>query len=459
MPKIQTMTQGRPLRLLIAFALPLMLGNIFQQLYTVVDTAIVGRGVGLDALAALGTVDWMNWMVLGIATGFTQGFSVRIAQKFGEGDWDGVRFVAGQSAVLSFGIALLCTALIQLGLPLFLALLRIPQELRALASLYTRVLMAGFPLVVLYNYCSAILRGIGDGKTPLLAMIVAAFTNIILDCVTVFVLRWGIAGAAAATVFAQGVSAVVCILKIRRTPLLRFGKQQLRMDMEVCTGLVGLGAPISAKNILVALGGMTIQTIVNGFGTSFIAGFTATNKLYGVLETAALSYGYAVTTYVGQNYGAKQPDRIRKGMRAATVLSLLTSVVIAAVMIVFGRPITMLFISADDPGLVAAAGDTAYLYLVFMSVSLPVLYVMYAYQAALQGMGRTVIPMFSGCVQLALRVGLALVVGWTGYEMGIFGAEVAAWYGAAVILVVSYFRCIRKAFPKDATAGHLNPAT
>lgn len=444
MSKHINMTQGKPLRLLFSFALPLMFGNVFQQLYTVVDTAIVGRGVGMDALAALGSVDWLNWMLLGIAQGFTQGFSVRISQKFGEGDMKGLRQTAGQSALLSIVIAVVCTAAIQLALPQILVLLRVPEELKAMAALYTRVLMAGLPAVVFYNYCASILRAVGDSRTPLIAMVVAALTNIVLDFVAVFLLGWGIAGAAAATVLSQCLSGFVCAAKIRKTPGLHFEKQQLMPKAADCLDLARIGTPIAAKNMIIALGGMVIQSIVNGFALSFIAGFTATNKLYGLLEIAAISYGYAVTTYVGQNYGAQKLERIRSGVRSAIILSLLTSVVIAGVMILFGRSITMLFISAEDPSLMAAAGQTAYQYLCVMSVSLPVLYLLYVFLSAMQGLGRTVATMVSGIVEFVLRVGFAMLVGWSGFEAGIFGAEVSAWFGAAAFLSVSYLRCIRK---------------
>lgn len=444
MSKHIDMTRGKPLRQLISFALPLMLGNVFQQLYTVVDTAIVGKGVNMDALAALGTVDWLNWMLLGIAQGFTQGFSVRIAQKFGEGDEEGLRQTVGQSALLSAIIALVCTLGIQLMLPLILELLRVPAELKSMATLYTRILMAGLPVVVFYNYCAAVLRAVGDSRTPLIAMVAAAVTNIVLDCITVFWLGWGIAGAAAATVVAQCLSGVICAVKIAKTPQLRFRKEHLKPRARDCRDLAGIGSPIAAKNMIIATGGMVIQSYVNGFVLSFIAGFTATNKLYGLLEIAALSYGYAVTTYVGQNYGAQRPDRIRKGVRAAVILSLITSVVIAGIMFLLGRPITMLFISSEDPAMMLAAGETAYQYLCVMSICLPVLYLLYVFLSALQGIGRTVDTMVSGIIEFVLRVGLAVLVGHLGYAAGLYGAEVSAWFGAAVYLAISYFRGMRK---------------
>jgi len=444
MSKTVNMTQGNPLKLLIAFALPLMFGNVFQQLYMVVDTAIVGRGVGMDALAALGGVDWLNWMMLGMAQGFTQGFSVRVAQKFGEGDEDGLRLFMGQSAVATAVLAVLCVLLGQLALPLFLAFLRVPETLLGMATLYTRILFAGLPAVFFFNYCSAMLRAVGDSKTPLIAMTVAAVTNIILDIVVVFLLDWGIAGAAIATVIAQCLSGVICLVKIWHTPQLRFVKKDLALRGDILSNLLKIGIPAAGKNLVVALGGMAVMTVVNTFETPFIAGFTSSNKLYGLLEIAALSYGYAIITYVGQNYGAGRIDRIVAGMKSAAVLSVITALAISALMFLFGRPITMLFISTENPADAVMAGDVAYGYLCMMSSCLPVLYILYMFLSALQGWGDTVRPMISGAVELAARIAVAAVVAYTGHETGIFCAEVMAWTGAVVYLGYHYYKWMKK---------------
>jgi len=436
--KTLNMTRGNPLGLLVRFSLPLMLGNVFQQLYTVVDTAIVGKGVGILALAALGSVDWLNWMMLGIAQGFTQGFSVRVAQTFGAGDRKGLHRVMGQSVVATAALAVLCTLLGQLGLPLFLRLLKVPEELYTSAALYIRVLFAGLPVVFFFNYCAAMLRAVGDSKIPLLAMTVAAVANIVLDAVAVFALGWGIAGAAAATVVAQCLSGGICAVKILRTPQLRFEKGELRPQRKTMADLLKVGTPVAAKNIAVAAGGMVVLSVVNTFGTTFIAGFTASSKLYGVLEIAALSYGFAVNTYVGQNYGAGRMDRIRSGMKSATALALGTSLAVAAVMFLFGRPITMLFISTENLAEAAQAGEIAYRYLQVMAGGLPVLYVLYLLLFSLQGLGDTVQPMLSGLVELALRIAASVAVAYTGYAMGIFAAEPAAWVGSTLYLWYHY---------------------
>ena len=444
MSKTLNMTQGRPLSLLIRFSLPLMFGNVFQQLYTVVDTAIVGKGVGMAALAALGGVDWLNWMMLGIAQGFTQGFSVRISQKFGEENWDGLRRFMGQSALISAVLALICVLVGQLALPLFLLFLRVPAELSGMASLYTRILFGGLPVVFFFNYCSAMLRAVGDSKTPLVAMSVAAVVNIGLDIIAVFVLKWGVAGAAIATLLAQCLSGGICLIKICRTPLLRFGKQDLLPDRNVLGNLMGIGSPSAAKNMIIAIGGMAVMAVVNTFSTPFIAGFTSTNKLYGLLEICALSYGNAVITYVGQNYGAMRFDRIRAGMKSAAILAVATAVVISALMFLLGRPITMLFISTENPADALEAGNVAYQYLCVMASWLPVLYILYLLFSALQGLGDSVRPMISGIIELVCRVGIAIAVAYIGYESGIFLAEIFAWTGAVVYLGYHFRKRLKK---------------
>ena len=433
------MTKGHPVGLLIRFALPLMFGNVFQQLYTVVDTAIVGKGVGMEALAALGTVDWLNWMFLAICQGFTQGFAVRMSQKFGEGDTEGLKHTIGVSAKLSAYIAIVSLIVAEAGLPLFLKLLQVPGDLMPYASIYSGIILAGIPAMMYYNYCASVLRAVGDSKTPLIAMIAASLANIVLDCIAVFLLDWGIAGAAAATVLAQVLAGAVCMVKMLHTPQLRFEKHHMAKNPLLTRALMALGAPLAAQFVIIAVGGMAVQSVVNRFQTSFIAGFTATNKLYGLLEIAAISYGYAVTTYVGQNYGAQQPKRIRSGMRAAVILSLATSAVIACLMFTFGRAITMLFISPENPALAASAGNTAFDYLCAMSVCLPLLYLLYVYQAALQGLGDTVRSMVSGIIEFILRVGGAFIIGFTGWRRGIFATEVSAWIGASIYLAISYY--------------------
>lgn len=445
MARTLNMTTGSPAKLLFSFALPLMFGNIFQQAYTIVDTAIVGRGVGITALAALGTVDWLNWMMLGIAQGFTQGFCIRMSQKFGARDSEGLKGTLGTSLLLTAMLALMGTLIVQTGLSVFLDLMQVPAYLKPSATVYSRIIMGGFPAVCFYNLCASTLRAVGDSKTPLAAMTAASVTNIILDITAVFWLRWGIAGAAGATVLSQILAGVICAVKIAKTPELQLHKSHLTICWHTAKDLMCIGIPAGAKNIIIAVGGMVVQTVVNSFDSmGFIAGFTATNKLYGLLEIAALSYGFAVTTYVGQNYGAGQMGRIRQGVRSANALALISSLVIGGAMLLFGRDITMLFISREDMTLALEAGETAYRYLCLMSVSLPILYLLYVYMSALQGMGNTVAPMYSAAFELTVRLCVSFAVSAIGFREGIFLAEVGAWYIGGATQALFYFLQIRR---------------
>ena len=436
--RTQNMTLGSPAKLILTFALPLMAGNVFQQLYTVVDTMVVGKFLGVDALAALGAADWINWMMLGIVQGFTQGFAILMARAFGAGDYGKLRDVVGSSAVLSAIFSLLLLALGEGAVRPLLLLLQTPADILPGTLLYLRIMFLGTPIVMAYNLLACILRSLGDGRTPLEAMVVASITNIVLDLLFVMGFGWGIAGAAAATLIAQLVSGLFCLHHVKKLDVLRLERDNFRLQTKGVLRLLALGSPMAFQNCVISIGGMIVQSVVNGFGVLFIAGFTATNKLYGILEIAATSYGYAMITYVSQNLGAHEFRRIRQGMRAAMVIALGTSVVIAAAMLLFGREILAWFISGT-PQEVEQAMAVAYFYLAVMSVTLPVLYVLHVARSAVQGMGNTTLPMVSGIAEFAMRTSAALYLPRVLGEAGIFFAEPAAWLGADVILVASYF--------------------
>lgn len=441
--KIKDMTAGRPLPLIISFALPLMVGNIFQQLYTVVDTMVVGKALGVDALAALGATDWLYWMWLGMIQGVTQGFGILMAREFGAKQYEKLCSVVGSSVTLSALSAILLLVTGQVAAAPVLRLLNTPAEIMDWSLLYLRIMFLGIPVVMTYNLLAAVLRSLGDGQTPLQAMIIASVSNIVLDLLFVLVFHWGITGAAVATLIAQGVSCIYCLLKIRKIDFMVLQKKHFTMKPAMAGRLLSLGSPMAAQNAIIAIGGMIIQGVVNGYGVAFIGGFTAANKLYGVLEIAATSYGYAMITYVGQNLGAGKIDRIKTGMGWATTVALTTSALIAAVMLILGQHIIGVFISGT-PEEVAAATKVGFTYLSIMSICLPVLYILHVTRSAVQGMGNTVLPMVSGIAEFVMRTGGVLILPALMGENGIFIAEVLAWLGADLILVPSYFVMIKR---------------
>lgn len=441
--KLMDMTAGNPTKLIFRFSLPLMVGNIFQQCYTIVDAIIVGQGVGVDALAAVGASDWINWMLLWMMQGLAQGCGVLVAQYFGAKELDALRTTVTMSILLCGVSAVLLTAVGLLAARPMLMLLQTPSDILEEAFTYLFILFSGTLVVMAYNVFSSILRALGDGKTPLVAMAIAGGINIVLDLVFVLVFHWGIAGAAIATIIAQLFSAVYCFISLRRVPILRFTKKDWRLDRSLLAQLGRLGVPIALQNGIIAVGGMAVQYVLNGFGTLFIAGFTATNKMYGILECSAISFGYAMNTYMGQNMGARRLDRIKSGIRSVLGLSVGFSVVIGFLAIVFGRNLLSLFVSSADANHEKVL-DIAYQYLFIMAALMLILYLLHAYRSSLQGLGNTRMPMVSGFIETVMRVGVALAGPLLLGEFGIFLCEPMAWTGAAVFLMIMYYHEVRK---------------
>ena len=430
---IKDMTAGDPGQLILSFALPLLLGNVFQQLYTFADTIVVGQALGVKALAAVGAVEWMVFLMFGFIQGLTQGFSVTIARRFGGGDHKGMKRAVMGAAYLSAACAFLFTLSGQLMISPVLGVLRTPGEIIGLSQSYLRILYAGIPVTVVYNLFSAILRALGNSKTPLQAMTIASLVNIVLDVLFVFGFGWGIGGAAFGTVLAQLLAAFFCFVTLKRIEILRINRQECGAEAEMLLEQCRLGIPMGLQNMITAAGGLVVQSVINGFGVLFIAGYTAANKLYGLLEIAASSYGYAMSTYTGQNLGAGFWERIKKGFRAANGIGIVTAILMSTIMAVFGRTILSLFIAGDVAD-VNAAIETGYRFLIVLACFFPFLYVLYVTRACVQGMGNSVLPMFSSVVQLVMRCGCALILPRFIGESGVFYGEVFAWIGADIML-------------------------
>ena len=440
---VKLMTEGKPVRLIVTFAFPLMIGNIFQQLYSVADSMIVGKTLGVAALAALGASTWPNWVFLGIVMGLSQGVSITLAHSFGRGDEGMLRKGFGNAIVLCAAFAFLLLAGGELLATEMLVFLGTPEELIPQALVYLRISYAGIPVIAAYNLLASTLRALGDSRTPLYSMITASVINIALDLLFVRVFEWGIGGAAWATIIAQFFSAVFCLPAILRIRQLHISRADLIPDIPLLRSIAILSAPMMLQNFLIVAGGMVVQSVVNTFSVIFIAGFTAGAKMHGVLEIATSSFGFAMTTYVAQNLGAGRLDRIHEGVRSAFWAAIATACVIAAVFLLTGRMILSGFVSGT-PEEIQATVDVAYRYLAIMCVCLPVLYLLYIFRSSTQGLGNTFLPMVSAFAELIMRVASALILARIIGENGLFIAEVAAWGGAVVVLVFSYIYTIRK---------------
>lgn len=439
----RNMTAGKPASLLLQFALPLMAGNLFQEFYTVADTIIVGQFLGVHALAAIGAGGWITWMMTSAIQGFTQGFSIPAAQAFGAGNHEQIRKNMGNAAVLSAVLSIILVLAGESILRPLLTLLDTPAEIFSTSLMYLRIYYAACPIMMTYNYAACNLRALGNSQAPLRAMILASVINIILDLLFVGPLQMGVAGAVIATVIAQFFAAAYSIYCLFRIDFIYFAKEDLKLNPGFCRRLLVLGAPMSLQNIIISIGGIMVQFIVNQFGITFIAGFTATNRLYGLIETAGISYGYAMTTYTGQNKGAGLYKRIHQGVLTAHAIGLITSVSISLIMIFFGKSILSLFITGT-PEEIAATMAVAYRYLFIMSLFLPVLYSLHILRSSLMGLGNSTIPMCSGIAELIMRVSSAFLIPTYFGEMNLFFAEPIAWAGAVAVLLTGYLCEMRR---------------
>ncbi len=431
-----SMTSGRPFGLLIRFALPLIIGSVFQQLYTITDAAIIGRGVGPQALAAVGAGDWILWMVVGAIQAMMQGFSIETATAYGQENEKRLVSAIWHSVVLAAVISAVMTAVSLLLMKPALNLLNTPADIMDGALTYLGILYTGCVIITAYQLAAALLRSFGDSRTPLYAMTAASLINIGLDLLFVYRFHMGIGGAAWATVIAQGAAALICIAKLRNQISL-----PLRMEfrMETAVRLVRLGLPLAFQVVIIAAGGLALQNAVNQYGSVFVAGYTAANKMFGILESAGIAFGYGAASYTAQNLGAGKTERIPEGVRAGLLFSVLVSGFISVCMLVFGRSIMSLFVerSAQNYDMII---DTAYQYLSVMSYALLMLYMLHLYKSMLQGLGLTVQSMISGIVELAARIILVFTLPGLIGSAGIFIAEVGAWIGAALYLMLTYYR-------------------
>lgn len=434
----QDMTCGTPWKLIFLFAVPLIFGNIFQEFYTIVDTMVVGKKLGVNALAAVGATGWVFMFNSMLIQGFTQGFGIQIAKKVGENDTLKLKRAIANSIILSALLSIILLIGMQLIINPAMHILRIPLNIRNISVTYLRVIFAGIPMSVAYNIFAVILRSLGNSKTPFYAMVISTISNIVLDILFVIGFQWGVIGAAVATVVSQLLSAVYCFIKLKESSVFRVDFKEFRLDITEVSTMLKLGTPMALQNMIITIGGVVLQSFVDSYGVIFIAGYIATTKLYGIIQCAGTAYGFAMVTYTGQNLGAKKVERIRQGTKSGLVLAIVSCFIIAVLMFIFGRQILGLFISGT-PEETRLAMIYAYDFLRIMSICLPVLYVLFIVRSVLQGLGHTMITMLSGVFEMVARVGGAFMLSHAFGERGLFVTEILAWLASDIVLIIGYF--------------------
>ena len=435
------LTTGSPMKIFIMFSIPILLGNLFQQLYNMVDTIIVGQYLGEEALAAVGTTGCLMFLVLGFANGIAQGFGVMIAQAFGAGNHKQLRHFVALIVVLTILVSLILSLPTTIFSKNLLMLLNVPDNILAMADSYIKVIFAGLILTMAYNVEAGILRGVGDSKTPLYFLLLASVLNIILDFVLIVFAKMGTAGAAYATVIGQGVSAVLCFIYMYvKFPLLRLSREDFYYDWDNSKKLLSLGIPMAINYSITAIGTMILQAAINVFGSSVVASYTAASKIINLTTQTMPSLGTTSATYCGQNLGAGKYDRIYKGMRCGFILCAIVGVLGAVISLIAEPWMISMFI----PNPTAEAMGYAHTYLVRACTCMIPLAWIFVYRSAMQGLNQALVPMLCGTVELVSRfLVIAIVSKPFGYS-GVCWTDPVCWLVTGVMVLAAYLLWERK---------------
>lgn len=446
------LTRGNPARVILIYSLPIILGNVFQQLYNVVDLIIVGRFISYQALAGVGITNGLTFFVLGFVLGITSGMAIRTAQLVGAGDLDGMRRSVATSLMLCLVTCVVLTVSSVLLARPFLRLIGTGEEIFDYAVNYLVIIYAGVSTQIAYNMIACILRALGDSRTPLYFLIFSSLLNIVIDLLFIVKFGMGVKGAAYGTVLSQGLSALLCfIYAFRKYPYLRLSAKDFKTSARFIWEHLRIGLPMAFQMSIIAIGIILLQAALNAFPSTYIAGFTAANKIQNFGSLIAVSMGVAIANYVGQNYGAGYMSRVRQGVNVTLIITLSACVVISILMVALSRPLTSLFMTAGDIA-GAASVDEIYSssgkYLLVSAIFFPFLFALFIYRNALQGVGKTFWTLMAGILELVIRCATSFTLPvMFGYN-GLIFVDVLAWVGACLLQMIAYYKVLPKLHPQ-----------
>ena len=416
----KSMTSGKPVKLILLFALPLIVGNIFQQFYSMADTVIVGRTIGVNALAAVGCTGSVSFFILGFVMGFTSGLSILIAQRFGAEDEEGIRCSFAAGIILSIALTIVMTFFAVALVRPAMELLQTPEEILDDAVSYIRIIFWGIGASVLFNLGSNTMRALGDSRTPLYFLIFACCVNIVLDIVLIAVVGMGVAGAGVATIFSQLLSGICCFVYIwKKMPVLRINRHHFHLAQKQLGAHLRIAFPMAFQMSIIAIGALILQFALNGLGAVSVAAYTAAQKIDSIATMPLNSLGQAMTTYTAQNYGAGNHSRIRTGIRHAFIMSISFSIVISLIVFLFAAPLMKIFIAPSEHAVIAAGVQYLRIEGSFYC-GIGCLFLLYGYYRAIN---RAEMSVVLTVISLGLRVLLAYilsgVIGVTGIWIAI----------------------------------------
>ncbi|MBR1914874.1 MAG: MATE family efflux transporter [Alphaproteobacteria bacterium] len=437
---IQNLTKGSPAKLIVLFCLPLLIGNFFQQLYNITDILIVGRLLGVNALAAVGATAPIFFVFLLISFGFSNGLTVITAQKFGAGDMDGVRSSITHAVRACAVLCVLMTIILVFFLRPILRLMNVPLEIENDAYIFMSILSFSLAIIVFYNLISGVIRALGDSKTPLYFLVFSTLLNIVFNFVLIYFFRFGVAGSALGTLLATAIALILCVIYVyKKFEIIRLKKSDWRYDKNMLKEGLKIAVPMSVQFSVLSISMMVIQSTCNSFGPDIIAAFTAALRIEQLATQPLLALGMAMATYSAQNCGAKKLARIRQGVRFTVIVSFLISLSASLLVRFVGRDMISVFLNQEN-NLVIETGRS---YLSISTLFYFFLGLIFIFRNVLQGMGKAILPLIASFAELFLRsfaaIYLAAVMGYRG----IFYASPIAWVGAALIVVAGYILTIK----------------
>ena len=435
------MTSGSPLKLILSFAVPLLLGMLFQQFYSMVDTIIVGKSLGVDQLAGVGSTGAINFMIIGFCNGVCSGFAIPIAQSFGAKDYKRLRKFVANAAWLSIAFAAVMTVVVCVLCRQILSWMDTPENIFEYAYSYIFIIFLEIPATYLYNLLSGIIRSLGDSRTPVIFLVISAMLNILFDLLAILVLHMGVAGAAWATVLSQLISGILCFLYMRKQyDILKFEKDEMKFEGRQAIILCNMGIPMGLQYSITAIGSVILQAAVNSLGSQAVAAVTAAGRISGFSCCPFDALGSTMATYAGQNVGAGKLDRVGKGLKSASFIGGIYAIIAFFVLSLFGRQIALLFVSADEIAIL----DHVKQFLVFNTAFYIPLCLVNTVRFCIQGMGYSRLAILAGVCEMAARtlVGFALVPLF-GFPAACFASPVA-WIFADAFLFPAYRHVYRK---------------
>ena len=435
------MTQGNPLKVMLQFAFPLLVGNLLQQTYNIIDAAIVGQSLGAQALASVGASTSVQFLVLGFCMGSCTGFGIPVAKYFGAGDLKHMKNIIFNGAVLTAVIAVILTVLCTLLCPWILQVLSVQSDIYANAYSYLMIIFLGLPFTLLYNYLSSILRAVGDSRTPFLFLAFSAVLNIFLDLFFILIAGWGCAGAALATIAAQAISGILCLIVIiRRMEVLWLSKENRVVRGDSITELLQMGLPTGLQFSITAIGSMVMQSANNGLGGDYVSAFTAGAKLKQFTMCPFDAIATSVSVFCSQNYGAGKIDRIHKGLRQGITVGVGYGLFAGLILIFAGRPLSMIFVSKDASGVLDASAK----YLRCMGYFYWSLGILNVTRMVTQGLGHSGRAFFSGVMEMIARTIVSLGFVTTFGYTAICFADQTAWIAACCYIAPTCLYCLKK---------------